>query len=193
MTAELSTEITAPIGSAAEQSRAIWNLGGMTPTVLCRNVAVEIQTHNFFGRASELAFNFLFALFPLILFMLSLFAFFASRSLELQIDFLSYFADFLPPAAFQLLNSTTIELAKHASRGMLTFGIVTALWFASGGVTSMIDALNHAYHVHEERSWVRVRLISLTLTLSISILLLASLLALVAATHLVDWLGGQLR
>jgi membrane protein len=193
MAIDVSTEIIGPGDSATEQSKAIWNLGGLTPTALGRNVAGEIQTHNFLGRASELAFNFLFALFPLILFMLSLFGLFASRSLELQIDFLSYFADFLPPTAFQLLNSTTIELAKHASRGMVTFGIITALWFASGGVNSMIDALNHAYHVDERRSWLRVRFVSLALTLSIAILLLASLLALVATTHLVDWFGSKLH
>ena len=37
-----------------------------------------------------------------------------------------------------------MELAEDAGDGMLTFGIVTALWFASGGVNSMISALNLA-------------------------------------------------
>ena len=84
--------------------------------------------------------------------MVTMFGLFASRSAELLDEFLSYFADFLPPLAFQLLRKTTVELAADASGGMLTFAIVTALWFASGGVNAMISALNLAYHVQESRS-----------------------------------------
>jgi len=112
--------------------KSLWNLGGLTPRQLTRNVVSEIRANNFFGRASELAFDFLFALFPLILFMLTLFGIFASHSLELQNDFLSYFAEFVPPMAFQLLKETTAELGANAGGGKLTFGILAALWFASG-------------------------------------------------------------
>jgi membrane protein len=169
-----------------------WKLGGLTPWLLTRNVAGEIRANNFFGRASELAFAFVFALFPLILFMLTLFGLFASRSSELQDDFLSYFADFLPTLAFQLLRKTTTEMAVDASGGTLTFGIVVSLWFASGGVTSMISALNLAYRVQEARSWLKVRIVALGLTLSMSILLLASLLIVLVSGHLVDRLGMRL-
>jgi membrane protein len=172
---------------------SIWKLGGLTPRHLARKVVSEIRVNNFLGRASELAFDFLFALFPLILFMLALFGLFASRSLELQDDFLSYFADFLPPLAFQLLKKTTVELAADASDGMLTFGIVTSLWFASSGVHSMISALNVAYHIREARSWLKVRMVSLGLTLSISILLLAASIVGLVSSYFVDWLGTKLH
>src|SRR5438105_12302763 len=175
------------------QLTSLWKLGGLTPWLLARNVVGGIRSNNFLGRASELAFDFLFALFPLILFMVTIFGLFASRSAELLDDFLSYFADFLPPLAFQLLRKTTIELAADASGGMLTFAIITALWFASGGVNSMISALNLAYRVREARSWLKVRLIALGLTFSISILLLAALFAVLVGSHFVDWVGMKLR
>jgi hypothetical protein len=173
--------------------RSLWDLGGLSPWFLARNVVREIRSNNFLGRASELAFDFLFALFPLILFMVTMFGLFASRSVELQDDFLSFFADFLPPLAFQLLRKTTVELAAAASDGMLTFAIVTALWFASGGVNSMISALNLAYRVKESRGWLKVRLIAFGLTLSISILLLAALLTVLVSSHFVDWVAMKLR
>jgi hypothetical protein len=56
---------------------------------------------------------FSFALFPLILLMMTLFGMFATRRVELQNDLLSYFEDFLPPEAFE-------PLARNASRGKLT-------------------------------------------------------------------------
>jgi membrane protein len=110
------------------RSESLWKLGGLTPWELLRNGVEEVKANNIFGRAAELAFYFLFALFPLILVMMTLFGLFASHSVQLQNDLLFYFAAFLPPTAFQLLSTVATELATHASGGKLTFGIVSALY-----------------------------------------------------------------
>ncbi len=179
-------QATAPVHKSA------WKLGGLTLWQLTISVLRKCVEDDLLGRASGLAFNFLLALFPLIFFMLYLFGLFASRSLQLQNGLLSYFADFLPPVAFQLLNGITDELAANTSNGKLTFGIVVAFWFASGGVSSMISTLNLAYHVRDERSWVKVRAIALALTLAISALLFSALVVVLAGGHFVDWVGSVL-
>ena len=148
-----------------------------------------MRAKHYFGRASELAFDLLFALFPLILFMLTLFGLFASQSAELQKDFLSYFADVLPRAAFELLRQTTIELAENAGGGKLTFGIVAALWFAAGGIASMISGLNLAYGVRETRSWFRVRILSVALTFGLAICMLVALVGVLVSGKFLDWFG----
>lgn len=177
----------------AEQFKTLWKLGGLTPWQLGRDVFEEIIRNNLFGRAAELAFYFLFALFPMILLMVTLFGLFTSQSIELQNDLLSYLADFLPPTAFQLLRTVASELVANASGGKLTFGIVSALWFISGGISSMISALNLANHVRETRSWFKVRAIALGLSLLISILLLAALFFVLVGSDFVGWLGAKLR
>ena len=179
--------------STSNQFKSLWRLGGLTPHQLSRNVLENITANNLLGLASDLAFNFIFALFPLILLMVTLFGLFASRRVELQADFLSYFGDFLPPAAFELLKTTALEFAANASGGRLTFGFLFVLWFASGGVSSMISALNLAYRIRENRSWINVRMIALALTLLISCLLLTALLAVLVGGHFVVWLGMELR
>jgi membrane protein len=125
--------------------------------------------------------------------MVTLFGLFGSHSIELQNDLLSYFADFLPPAAFRLLRTVATELTANASGGKLTFGILTALWCVSSSVSSMISSLNLAYHVREARSWFKVRAIALGLSLLISILLLTALFMVLVGSHFVGWLGAQLR
>jgi len=40
------------------------------------------------------------------------------------------------------------------------------LWFASGGMSSMISTLNAIYHAQESRSWFRVRIVALGLTIA---------------------------
>lgn len=184
----------APSGSSTgKQLEPIWNLGGLTFSQLTRRVVHGIDKDDLFGRASELAYNFLLALFPLLLFILTLFGLFASRSNELQSSLLSYFADFLPPPAFQLLKAITIEMAANATSGKLTFGIVLTLWFASGGMSSMISTLNAVLHVRESRSWFRGRIIALGLTIAILTLLITSLFIVLAGEHFSDWIGIELH
>jgi len=178
--------------SRANQSKSLWKLDGLTLSQLARRVIDEIGANNLFGRASELAFEFLFALFPLILIMVTLFGLFASRSVELETDFLSYFADFLPPAAFQLLRTAATELSSHASGWKLAFGVSVALWCASGGVSSIISALNQAHRIREARAWLKVRAIALGLTLLISAFLLSALFVVLFSGRAVDWFGAEL-
>jgi membrane protein len=185
--------VTIPEPSTPIQSESFWKLGGLSPGQLFRNVLEEISANNLFGRAAELAYYFLFALFPLILVLTTLFGLFASHRVELQNDLLSYFADFLPPTAFRLLKTVATESATNASGGKLTFGIISALWCGSGGLCSMISALNSAHHVRESRSWFKVRTIALGLTLLISILLLAALFFVLAGTYFVGWFGTEHR
>src|ERR1041385_2502828 len=178
--------------STGKQLQSIWKLGGLTFRQLTRRVVHGIGEDDLFGRASELAYNFLLALFPLLLFILTLFGLFA-RGIELQRSLLSYFADFLPPSAFQLLKAITLEMAANATSGKLTFGIVLTLWFASGGMSSMISTLDAIYHVRESRSWFRGRVIALGLTIAISILLLTSLFIVLAGGYFSDWIAIKLH
>jgi membrane protein len=179
--------------STPKQFKSLWKLGGLTPGELCRAVFEQVIENNIFGRAAELAFYFLFALFPLIFLMMTLFGLFTSHRVELQNDLLSFFADFLPPTAFQLLGRVATELAAHASRGKLTFGVVTALWVISSGISSTISFLNLAHHARETRPWFKVRAIALGLSILISIFLLTALFMVLVGSHFVGWLGTGLR
>jgi len=160
---------------------------------LARSVLRDAIDDDLIGHASRLAFDFLLALFPLLVFLLALFGFFASRSIQLRTGLLSYFAAFLHPLAFQLLKDTTEELAKAASGEKLTIGVLLALWFASGGVASMISTLNVAYRIKETRSWFKVRAIAIGLTLLISILIFLALCIVLAGGTLIDWIGKEIH
>jgi len=174
-------------------SKSIWKFGGLTLPVLAWRVSRSAQKNEILERASGLAFDFLFALFPLLFVLLAVFNLFASHSLQLRTSLLAYFSDFLPPLAFELLNRTTAELAANRSGERLTIGILVGLWLASGGVASIISSLNAAFHVEESRSWFKVRAIALALTLLLSILLLSALGIILVSGSFVDWLGQQLQ
>jgi membrane protein len=165
----------------------------LTPRQLGRRLLRRIYEDDLLGRASELAFDFLLAIFPLMLFMLTLFGLFASHSAHLQDSLLAHLAHFTPPSAFRLLNRITYELAAHASGGKLVLGIVVGLWFSTTGVASMIAGLNLAYRARETRSWLQVRAIAFGLTLSMSILVLFALVVTLLGDRFVDWAGSLFR
>jgi membrane protein len=183
---------TTPSPAPHQPLESPWKLGGLTPPRLAYRVLRAVPQDDLFARASGLAFDFVLALFPLMVFMLAVFGLFASHGSQLMTSLLSYFADFLPPAASQLFDGIIAELASRSGGGKLAFGIIAGLWFASGGMSSMISTLNVVYRVPEARSWFRVRAVALVLTLAIATLLLSALLLVFVGNEVVDWLAAEL-
>lgn len=170
----------------------LWTTGGLTFYQLTRNVVRSIGDDNILGQASALAFNFLLAFFPALFFLLSVFGLFAARSSQLETRLLFYFAPILPPEAFHLLQTMVKELSSDTGGGRLTLSIVFALWFASGGISSMIQTLNATYRVPDSRSWLKIRAIALGLTLVLFVFLVFTLFTVLAGAHFMDWLGAAL-
>jgi len=174
-----------------EQVSTIWNLGGLTWRQLARKVWGGINDEDLLGRSSELAYNFILAIFPLLVFLLSLFGLFAARGTVLRNNLLTHFSQVLPPDAFGLINRTLQEIMKNASNGKVTFGIVLTLYFASGGMTSMISGLNAAYALRETRSWLKVHAVAFLLTLAISVLVIVALIAVLSGGYLANIAGAH--
>jgi membrane protein len=175
--------------STIEQVSTIWNLGGLKFRQLVRQVIAGINDDNLTGRAAELAFNFVLALFPLFIFLLSLLGLFAARGSALRHGLFVYVYQVLPPAAAEVVGNTLHEVMHNASDGKLTFGIVLTIWFASGGMSSLISALNGVYEVKEQRSWIKIRAISFVLTIAISLLIILALVMVLSGGYLANRIG----
>lgn len=175
--------------STKKKISSLWSLGGLSVWQLAKRVYTGVSDDCLFDRASALAFNFILALFPLLLFLLAVFGIFASHRSTLQTDLLTYFSEVLPPTASQVISHTLQEVTRNAGGTKLAVGILLTLWFASGGMSSMISALNGVYEVRESRSIVKVRLIALGLTVAISVLILCAFAGVLAGDHLATWLG----
>lgn len=162
--------------NAGEQIQSLWRFGGLARRELLRRTWNGINQNDLINRAYELAFNFLFALFPLLIFLTTLLGLFASESTILRGNLLTYFQLVLPPDAAHLIAHTLRETTENATGGKATFGLLFALYSGTAGMTQLTSTLNAAYEVHETRSWIRVHLISLGLTLVMSSLMIGALL-----------------
>jgi membrane protein len=178
--------------TTTEQVTSIWGLGGLSANQLTKKVWRAINDNFLLDRAAGLAFNFITAIFPLLVFLITLLGMFASRGTSLRTSLMEYLAQVLPPDAYQVVTHTLLEISQNAGGGKLTVGIVLTLWFASGGMNSMISALNGAYEVRDSRPFFKVRATAVVLTFAVSILIVSALISVLAGSYAVKVLGAKL-
>ena len=123
-----------------------------------------------FSSAAQVAFYFSFAIFPLLLFLISLIGLVLSSADDLRSELFYYLRQIMPYSAYQLVQTTIKEVTESSSGGKLTLGFFIALWSASAGVDSIRIALNSVYNLKEKRSWWKTKLLSLSFTFVITIL-----------------------
>jgi len=148
-----------------------------SPDLTWRQAALKIWNKLFdddvFGRAAQLAYYWLFSIFPLLIFLTTLLAFLPMRrNLDQWIGILSAF---LPPEAYTLLNNTFQQIARRQRGGLLSFSILVTLWTSSSGMEAIITSLNKAYNAAPARSWWKERLLSIALTLGLSAFIISAL------------------
>ncbi|HEX9963264.1 MAG TPA: YihY/virulence factor BrkB family protein [Pyrinomonadaceae bacterium] len=125
--------------------------------------------------AAQVAFYFAFALFPLLLFLVSVFGIVMGADNELRTEMFYYLHQVMPNSAFDLVQKTVEEVAENSSGGKLTLGLLIALYSASAGLESIRVALNGVYNLTETRAWWKTKLISLGLTFSLALLVTVAL------------------
>jgi membrane protein len=170
---------------------SLWRLGGLSWKELARRVWAETNDDDIFGRAAQLSYYFLLALFPLLLFLTSLLGYFAQAGTELRGELLRYLGTVVPAQASMLINTTVDEVSKSSGGGKLSFGLLAALWAASNGMGAICAALNVAYEVKETRSWWKVRLIAVVLTIGLSVLILSALLLVLFGGRIADLIAAH--
>ncbi len=125
--------------------------------------------------AAQVAFYFAFALFPLLLFLVSLFGIVLESANDLRNEMFFYLRQVMPGSASDLVQKTIEEVSQNSSSGKLTLGIAVALYSASAGIDSIRIALNGVYNLTENRPWWKTKLLSLLLTLILAVLITVAL------------------
>src|SRR5258705_4669045 len=148
----------------------------------------RINDHALLARSAQLSYYFLLALFPLLVFLVTLLGYFAQAGSQLRGSLLHYLGTVMPYSAITLVRGTLDEISDARGGGKLSFSLLAALWVASSGMAAIGDTLNVAYDVKETRPWWRRRLISILLTMGLTILILSALLIVVYG----GWSGVRL-
>ena len=140
--------------------------------------------------AAGVTFYALLALFPAIGAIVSLYGLFADSAMISQN--LEQLAALLPAGAIEIIGSE-IKRVSAAGGGALSFsfllGLAIAVWGANAGIKALFDAINVAYGAHEERSFIRLNLVSLAFTVASILFVLLALAAIVVLPVSLAYLG----
>jgi membrane protein len=161
--------------------------GGVGVTELGRRVIAEIRDDDCLGRAAQLAYYFLFALFPFFLFLTTLLGYLPIPDLLDRL--LETLGQMLPGDALRLVEDNVRQLVTGQRGGLLSFGILAALWTSSSALTAIIDSLNRAYDVEEGRPFWKVRLIAMGITIGLSAFIVVALVLLTFGPQLGGWVA----
>jgi hypothetical protein len=149
-------------GKRGDPCSSPWKLGVLSLTELARRVMHEIQEDDCLGRAAQLAYDFLFAWFSSFLFLTTLLG---NLPIPQLLDrMMEVLAQVQAGDALQLIQEDLHQLITGDRGGLLSFGIVAALWTSSSTITAIIGSLNRAYDLEEGRPFWKVCLMAILRT-----------------------------
>lgn len=150
----------------------------------------EIAREALLNKASSLSYNFLLAIFPGIIFLFTLIPYIPVENFQEQL--LSFIALLLPNDAYTTIQSTVEDIVTKQNSGLLSFGFLAALIFATNGIHSLMLAFNKSSLVVESRSWFKQRMVAVFLSMMVVIALTVGMTILTVSGYIFSYLKDDL-
>jgi membrane protein len=154
---------------------SLWKFAGLTPLKLTQLAVRKIGDDELSTRSAALSYYFILALFPMLLFLVSLIGLFAGPGSQLRDSIISGLGRLAPGSASDLVHSVVNQTFKSSSGLKLAMGLLGALWAASGGMSAVVVSLNVVYRVKETRAWWKQKITIVGLTLALAALIIVAL------------------
>lgn len=137
-------------------------------------------------RASAISFSMFLALFPSLIFLFTLIPFIPI--FNFQEVLLGLIHDVIPNKAWEAVDTTVVDIVTRPRGGLLSIGFILALFFATNGINSMIDAFNATYHTMEFRGILMQRWVAIVLVLVLAVLLIIAIASITVGTAFFNFL-----
>jgi membrane protein len=147
----------------------------------------QVVEDNLFTWASALAYSWLFAIFPFLIFVLSLLPYLPGEAKAQAKEEIGHFVHQLPDQAAEVIWKNVTNVLDRPKQGLLIVGLGVAVWAASGGMATTMGALDKCYELDAGRPFYKQRPLALLLTLVVATLILAVLILLPVGTAMRTW------
>ncbi|HEY4654529.1 MAG TPA: YihY/virulence factor BrkB family protein [Cyclobacteriaceae bacterium] len=160
---------------------------------LARTFLRKLEKDEIIDRANGVAFNFILAIFPAVLFLFTLIPYFSRVVPDVnETSIISFLNNILPDSMSPAITHTIEDIANNTRGGLLTFGFLFSLYLSTNGMMSLMRAFNACYKTNENRSGLRMRLIATALTVSLAFVLILAIILLVVGQLVLDYTAGKL-
>lgn len=158
---------------------------------LFKRTVKESLADDVFNLAAQQAYYFFFALFPALLALISIAAFFPVENMMGEI--VQRLSQVAPSDVVKIITDQIGEIARSNTGGVLTLAFVFTLWSSSAAVMSLTTTLNAAYDITEGRPWWKVRLIAIGLTIGLALFILVSMALIIVGPTLAERLAVSMN
>lgn len=134
---------------------------------------IGIQKGSLNIRASSVAFNFILAIFPGIIFLFTLLAYIPYEGFQEQL--LNLMQEFLPHDTYLVVRETFEDVITQQRGGLLSVTVISALYFSTNGISSLIDSFNATYHTMDTRSMLMQRVTALGIMMILVLITIVSI------------------
>lgn len=152
-------------------------------------IVSRFKEHRLIELAAQCAYYLLLSIFPFLIFIITLFSF---LPIALELDF-DVIRDFVPTEIFHFIEAQWLNITNQPRTGLLSFSIIFTIWTASLALDTILRLLNRAYHVTEERKFIKGRLISIILTIGMFGVVMIALILQVVGGALQDFIAFDLN
>jgi membrane protein len=154
-----------------------------------RRVWREIHADNLAAWAAAMAYSWLFAIFPFLIFLLSLMPLLPQNAKSNAKDkIFDTCYEYLPKPAADTLWMNVVEILSRPQKSLLSLGLIVSIWSASGGIHMTISAIDRCYEIEKSRPYYKQRLTAIALTSVVATLVLLLLVLLPIGTIALHWL-----
>ncbi|MBI1223388.1 MAG: YihY family inner membrane protein [Bacteroidetes bacterium] len=140
-------------------------------------------------RASFMAFHFMLAIFPAIIFFFTLIAYLPFK--EAHTDLLELVRRLMPQNAYKSLSETMEDILSKQRGGLLSLGFLAAVYFSTSAIDSMIRSFHKSLRIMDKRNFLKKKLYNVLLNLYFSFLLLLALVMITAGDAAFSWMRGH--
>jgi len=151
----------------------------------------DLVRHHTLQVSAALSYYLVLSVFPCLIFLSAIVGFVSLPDLFNHV--LLLMGRLLPPDTMKLVYSVLGDVLASHRGTWLSFGMLGLVWTASAAFDSLIEALDIAYDVTDDRPFWKTRLLAIALAAIIGSLLLASLGVMVVGPRFGEWLARRVE
>jgi membrane protein len=153
--------------------------------IVIRFILSEIKKDQIPTRARSIAYSFFIAFFPGMIFLLTLLPYIPLDTFQAQ--FISLINEFIPDKVVNNFILTNIDdVINQPREGLLSFGFILTVYFATQGVVSIIMSFNKSYSIYTNRNFFALRAVAFKLSAILVFMFFTSILLLIAGEGIIN-------
>lgn len=155
-----------------------------------RSAYGDVLRHHSLQVSAALSYYFVLSVFPGLIFLSAVFG--SLRFGDLFSHVLLLMNRLLPTDTMHIVQSVLSDVLSARRGTWLSFGMIGTIWVASSGFAALIEALDIAYDVEDDRPYWKTRLLAIGLAAITGTLLLVALATMIVGPRFGEWIAARL-